>query len=148
MTNLLRSRKAQEHVRVTFIELFFEGQTLISLFRTQLRAGHPFFERSFECSAVPIAGIGRGLIGALQEFQERRVWRRGGSHGIVGQEKLAQILAEENARARLSQTSRRIGTGENPRQRWCRGSARCLTCFADRKPCTRTDTYCSASSRR
>src|SRR6202045_3383091 len=61
--------------------------------------GLPHYARPAECAfqrfAVPLRRIGRGLIGALQEFEQRLIRLRGRAHGVVGQDELAERLAEE-----------------------------------------------------
>ena len=46
-------------------------------------------QRAFQRIAIPLRGIGRGLIGALQEIEQRLVRLRGQAHGIVRQDEFA-----------------------------------------------------------
>lgn len=55
-------------------------------------AGKP--RRALERDAVPAPGSGR-LVGALEEGEQRRVGIGRSPDGIIGQEKLAERLAEE-----------------------------------------------------
>src|ERR1700691_6199087 len=58
-------------------------------------AGRP--SRAFECVAVPVCGDGGRFIGALQEVEQGGFRIRRGADDVVGEQELAQRLAEECA---------------------------------------------------
>src|SRR5258708_37181122 len=51
--------------------------------------------RAFQRIAIPFGGVGRGLIGALEEFEQRLVGGGGCGNGLVGQNELAHGVARE-----------------------------------------------------
>ena len=55
----------------------------------------PGFPVRIERGAIPVRRSGRRLVGALEEGEQRRVGIGRCPHGVVGQEELAERLAEE-----------------------------------------------------
>ena len=68
-----------------------------ALARRELNLSHHarLTQYAFQRVAIPLRRIGRRFIGALQECEQRLVRLRGAAHGVVGQDELAQRLAEE-----------------------------------------------------
>src|SRR5579864_1076002 len=57
---------------------------------------HAWFSgRTFQCIAVPFGGDSRGLVGALEKFEQRSVRVRRRTDGVIRQEEFAQGLAEK-----------------------------------------------------
>ena len=58
-------------------------------------------QAAFQGLAIPFPEIRRRVVRALQEFHQRGIWITCLAHGIVGKQKLAQLLAEK-CRRRVS----------------------------------------------
>ena len=66
---------------------------------------------AFQRVAIPLRGIRRGLVGALQEIEQRLVGIGDRSHGIVGQDELAECFAEERRSGRTFAARNPDGSG-------------------------------------
>ncbi len=67
--------------------------------RRQRHLGPPYHtpaaQWAFQRFGVPFRGIGRSLIGALQEFEQRAIRIIRGAHGVIGKDEFAERFAEE-----------------------------------------------------